>query len=296
MEEKINPRIEAQRKESIFWIEVDKIKPNPFQPRREFDEGALSELANSIREYGILQPIVVTRKETHTDFGQVVEYELLAGERRLRASKLVGLPQIPVVVRDPMTNKVKLELALVENLQREDLNPIDKAVAFKRLMEEFGMLQKEVAEKVGKSREVVANTIRLLALPQAMQQAVAQGVITEGHTRPLLMLSGYHDEQQNLYNDIVTKNLSVREAERISRTIAKERARAMLDPDTRMLQEKLENTLGTRVSIEKKGPKGKISIEFFSEEELRSISDRISSSAPSLEMPHTVSELPQLLN
>ena len=174
-----------------------------------------------------------------------------------------------------MTNKVKLELALVENLQREGLNPIEMAVAFKRLMEEFGMLQKEVAEKVGKSREVVANTIRLLALPELMQHAVAIGAITEGHTRPLLMLSNYAEEQQNLYNDIITKNLSVREAERISRTIAKERARASLDPDTQMLQEKMENSLGTRVSIEKKGPKGKISIEFFSEEELRAISDKI---------------------
>lgn len=271
MDEKINEK----RKESVFWIETDKIYPNPFQPRREFEPVALQDLANSIREYGLLQPIVVTRKEKEVESGTVVEYELLAGERRLRAAKLLGLRQIPVVVRDDMTDKVKLELALVENLQREDLNPIERAHAFKQLIETFGMLQREIGEKVGKSREVVANTLRLLTLPEDMQQAVSIGVITEGHTRPLLMLAHQPVDQRALFNDIVQKHLSVREAERAARVVAVERTRVSIDPDTRMIQDKLESALGTRVSIEKKGPKGKISIEFFSEEEFHALSEKI---------------------
>ncbi|MDP2668820.1 MAG: ParB/RepB/Spo0J family partition protein [bacterium] len=276
MDEKINEK----RKESVFWIELERIVPNPYQPRREFEEGALKDLAESIREYGVLQPIVVTRKEKiGSEVGSrlAVEYELLAGERRLRAAKLIGLAQIPVIIRDDTSNKVKLELALVENLQREDLNPMEKARAFKKLIDEFGMLQREVAEKIGKSREVVANTLRLLTLPVEMQQAVAEGKISEGHTRPLLMLTDHPEDQKQLYSNILTSNLSVREAEKAARNIAVERARAALDPETKTLQQKMENALGTRVHIERKakGNSGKILIEFFSEEELRSISDKI---------------------
>ena len=275
MDEKIN-----KVKESVFWIELEKIKPNPFHPRREFDEATLKELAESIREYGVLQPIVVTRKEVVSPdvvSGSVlaVEYELLAGERRLRAAKMAGIHHIPSVIREETTDKAKLEIALIENLQREDLNPIDRALAFKKLVDEFGMLQREVAGRVGKSREVVANTLRLLTLPEDMRQGVAVGAITEGHTRPLLMLAGHPEDQKNLYTKIVADKLSVRDAELAARNIAKDRARAALDPETRMLQEKLENALGTRVNISRNGPKGKISIEFFSEEELKSISERI---------------------
>src|SRR3989344_3134318 len=271
MDEKINEK----RKESVFWIETSRILPNPFQPRREFDEGALKDLAESIREYGVLQPVVVTRKETQTNTGRVVEYELLAGERRLRASKLIGLHQIPVIIREQTSDKVKLELAIVENVQREDLNPLEKAWAFKQLVDQFGMLQREIAEKIGKSREVVANTLRLLTLPQEMQTAVAEGKITEGHTRPLLLLTDHPDDQKNFYQNILANSLPVRKAERSARNIATQRPRASLAPEPRNLQQKLENALGTRVHIEKKGPKGKISIEFFSEEELLSISDKI---------------------
>src|SRR3989344_625816 len=234
----MDQNIQEKRKESVFWIELEKIKPNPFQPRREFEEGALKELAESIREYGVLQPIVVTRKETSASderAGFTVEYELLAGERRLRASKLVGLPHVPAIIRDDTSDKVKLELALVENLQREDLNPIEKARAFKQLIEQFDLRQTDVAEKIGKSREVVANTLRLLNLPEEMQQAVAVGNITEGHTRPLLMLSGHPEDQQQLFQNILSSNLSVREAELKARIIAKDRARAALYPETRML-------------------------------------------------------------
>ncbi|MDP3935287.1 MAG: ParB/RepB/Spo0J family partition protein [Candidatus Giovannonibacteria bacterium] len=283
MDEKINQP--AKIKESVFWIELDKIKPNSMQPRREFEASALSELAQSIREYGVLQPIVIIRNEFDTSTGQGVEYELLAGERRLRASKLAGLSQIPAIIKEVQPDKVKLEIALIENLQRQDLNPIEKARAFKKLIDEFGMLQREVAEKVGKSREVVANTLRLLTLPEDMQQAVAAGKITEGHTRPLLMLSQHPEDQKQLYENILVNNLSVRDAERRARYIAQDRARVLLDPETRALQEKLENILGTRVHIDKKGPKGKISIEFFSEEELKSISEKIVPASPSLGGP-----------
>ena len=278
MDEKINQP--AKIKESVFWIELEKIKPNSMQPRREFEESALSELAQSIREYGVLQPIVVIRNEFDTSTGRGVEYELLAGERRLRASKLAGLSQIPAIIKEAQPDKVKLEIALIENLQRQDLNPIEKARAFKKLIDEFGMLQREVAEKVGKSREVVANTLRLLTLPEEMQQAVAAGKITEGHTRPLLMLSLLPEDQKQLYENILVNNLSVRDAERKARHIAQDRARVLLDPETRALQEKLENILGTRVHIDKRGPKGKISIEFFSEEELKAISEKIAPPPP----------------
>lgn len=265
---------QPKAKESVFWMELERIKPNPYQPRREFDEVALTELADSIKEYGVLQPIVVIR--TKSDFTEgPVEYELLAGERRLRAAKIAGLVQIPVIIRNEPSSKLKLEMALVENLQREDLNPIEKATAFKRLMDEFGLLQREVAAKVGKSREAVANTMRLLSLPKEMQDAVASGAISEGHTRPLLMLSERKDEQKALYEDIIVKSISVREAEILSRNIAVERARAFLDPVMKNLQEQAENILGTRVRIEKRGVKGKISIDFFSEEELRSILNKI---------------------
>ena len=273
MDEKIN-----KVKESVFWIELEKIKPNPFQPRREFDEAALKELSESIREYGVLQPIVVTRKEiSGSGVGSAlsVEYELLAGERRFRAANLAGLPNIPAIIRENTTDKAKLEIALIENLQREDLNPMEKAFAFKKLIDDFGMLQREVAARVGKSREAVANTLRLLMLPEEMRAGVASAVITEGHTRPLLMLSDHPDDQRNLYARIISDKLSVRDAELAARNIARERARASLDPETRILQEKLENVLGTRVNIERRGPKGKISIEFFSEEELKSIYDKI---------------------
>ena len=278
MDEKINQP--AKIKESVFWIELEKIKPNSMQPRREFEESALSELAQSIREYGVLQPILVIPNQFYTSTGRGVEYELLAGERRLRASKLAGLSQIPAIIKEAQPDKVKLEIALIENLQRQDLNPIEKARAFKKLIDEFGMLQREVAEKVGKSREVVANTLRLLTLPEEMQQAVAAGKITEGHTRPLLMLSLLPEDQKQLYENILVNNLSVRDAERKARHIAQDRARVLLDPETRALQEKLENILGTRVHIDKRGPKGKISIEFFSEEELKAISEKIAPPPP----------------
>jgi ParB family chromosome partitioning protein len=227
---------EPRQKEHVFYIELSKIHPNPFQPRRSFDEEALKSLSDSIREYGILQPIVVTRLEKETPNGRVVEYELIAGERRFRAAESIGLAEIPAIIRREQSDKVKLELAMIENVQRENLNPIECAIAYKRLIDEFELTQKEVAKRIGKSREVVANTVRLLNLPELYQSSLVEGRITEGHARPLLMLSDYPDEQKQLFHNIIDKTLSVRAAERIARDIAVERSRKYaksFDPETR---------------------------------------------------------------
>ena len=262
--------------DSIFWVELDKIKPNPFQPRREFDEGKLAELADSIRQYGILQPLTVTRKEVpKEDGGLAVEYELIAGERRLRASRLAGLAQVPVLIRDgEETDRMKLELAIIENLQREDLNPMDRARAFDRLIREFGFKHIEIAKKIGMSRVYVSNTVRLLGLPPEMQRAVEEGNLSEGHTRPILMLIDRPKEQEVLFKEILYKKLTVREAESIARRIAFEKVRRreyLVDPDIVELEQRFTERLGTRVQIERKAEGGKIVIDFFTPEDLQSI-------------------------
>ncbi|MEX0910212.1 MAG: ParB/RepB/Spo0J family partition protein, partial [Candidatus Paceibacterota bacterium] len=166
---------------SIFWIEVDKIKPNPYQPRQEFDDDKIKDLAESIRQYGVLQPLVVTRKEMErTDGGLYTQYELIAGERRLRASKVAGIYQVPAIIRTgEQTDKMKLEMAIIENLQREDLNPLDRAEAFMKLVKEFNLKHAEVAKKVGKSREYVSISLRILALPQDILDALVARKISE---------------------------------------------------------------------------------------------------------------------
>ncbi len=268
---------------SIFWIEVEKIKPNPFQPRIEFDQARLNDLALSIRQYGVLQPLVVTRKEVEKpEGGLVVEYELISGERRLRASRIAGLSQVPAIIKTgDQSDKLKLELAIIENLQREDLNPVDRAKAFKKLADEFGLKHNEIGQKVGKSREYVSNSIRLLMLPQSMQDALSEGKISEGHTRPLLMLTDRKEEQEVLFREIMLKRMTVRETELIARKIAFERARKVdkvLNPDIIELEEKLTEVLGTRVQIEQKLSGGKIHIDYFNEVDLRNILEHIKKS------------------
>ena len=263
-----------QPSQSVFLIEVDKVKPNPLQPRKEFDQYALQGLAESVRQYGVLQPLVVVRKENVTDVGVAVEYELIAGERRLRAAQMAGLKQVPVIIREEPSDRVKLELALIENIQRKDLNPVERARAFKQLMDEFSLRHSDVGRLVGKSREWVSNSIRVLALPQDMQDAVADGRISEGHSRPLLMLSDHAEEQRKLFSDILYRNVSTRDAELGARRIAVERARkrdGIPDPVTHTLENRLAQVLGTRVVIERRGLGGKLSIEFFSEDDLRKL-------------------------
>ena len=282
--------MEPQAKESVFLIEADNIRPNPQQPRREFDEQALNGLAESIREYGILQPIVVSRIESETPEGRSVAYELIAGERRLRAAQLIGLTQVPAIIRREESDKVKLELALVENVQREDLNPLERARAYKKLMEDFGMLQREIGSRISRSREAVANTLRLLTLPQEIQEAVEKSHITEGHARALLTLAHQPEEQKHAFQSVVARSLSVRETERMTRRIAAEetqRKENLVDAETRAVEETLSGAFGAPVFIEKdrKG-KGRIAIEFYSDEELNAITARLASmSASALETP-----------
>lgn len=257
--------------DSIFWVEVDRIKPNPFQPRRTFDEAALASLAESIRQYGVLNPLTVTRHEIErSGEGVFVEYELIAGERRLRAAKLAGVAQVPVVIRNPEeSDAMKLELAIIENLQREDLTPIDRAKAFRQLVDEFGLKHSEIGKKIGKSREYVSNTMRILLLPQDIQEALASGELTEGHTRPLLMLAERPEEQHTLFKEIIQKRLTVRDTEQVARRIATERVRKFdLTPDLLALERQLTEMLGTRVRIEKKDTGGKVLIDFFSPDDL----------------------------
>ena len=260
---------------SIFFIDVDKIFPNPFQPRREFQEQPLKDLSESIRQYGVLQPLVVSRVEKETpDGGLKTEYELIAGERRLRASKLAGLVQVPAIIRVGDDNMMKLEIAIIENLQREDLNPVERARAFARLVEEFKFTHTQIGQKMGKSREYVSNSLRLLLLSEEILNALSAGKISEGHTRPLMMLNTRPEEQMTLFKEIMFRKITVREAERIARRIAtdKVRKRELLpNADLMVIEQKLRDSLGTRVHIEPKEEGGKITIDYFSNADLDTI-------------------------
>ena len=270
-----------KQSQSVFLVETAKINTNPLQPRREFDPVKLQELAASLRTYGILQPLVVFRVEREVPTGAVVEYELIAGERRLRAAKLAGIDQVPVVVRKEPPDRIKLELALIENVQREDLNPIERAEAYKKLLSEFGMTQKMLAERLGKSREVVANTVRFVGLPEYVKEAMRDSRLTEGHGRPLLMLSDRPEEQKKLFEEIIYKNATVRYAEQVARGIAVERRRKrddlITDVQTKQMEDKLSDAFGTRVFIERKGTGGggRIAIDFFSPEDLYGLLTRL---------------------
>ncbi len=258
------------RYDSVFWVDTDKIRPNPYQPRRDFDEAGLKSLAESIRQYGMLQPLTVTRRDIEREAGLASEYELIAGERRLRASKLIGLSQVPVVIRYGESDLTKLELAIVENLQREDLNAIDRAKALKQLIDEFGISQTEAAAKIGRSREYVSNSIRLLSLPDHMQSAVVGKEMHEAHARTLLMLTSRPEEQETLFKEIILKKLPVRAAERIARSIAQDRVRPQhrKTPEMAELEKSLTEALGTRVIIEAGVEGGRLLIDFFSPEDL----------------------------
>jgi ParB family chromosome partitioning protein len=269
---------------AVFFIEVDKINPNPFQPRREFDPARLEELADSIRMYGILQPLVVTRKEVvKEDGGLSTEYELIAGERRLRASKLAGLREVPALIRSAEDDdRTKLELAIIENLQREDLNAIDRALAFKQLADQFNFSHAQIGKKVGRSREYVSNTLRLLMLPEDMQDALKERKISEGHTRPLLMLIDRPEEQNVLFKEIILRKMTVRDAEKVARRIAYDKVRKkdkMYNPEIVEMEEEVSGVLGTRVHIEKKDKGGRIEIDFFDEESLKNIMEVLRANA-----------------
>lgn len=258
-------------------METDKVVPNPFQPRREFNEAKLKELAESIRMYGVLQPLTVTRKEIHRSDGTFYsEYELIAGERRLRASRLGGLSQVPVIIREGQdSEQEKLELAIIENLQREDLNAVDRALAFRQLADTFGLSHSQVAKKVGRSREYVSNTLRLLLLRDYMLDSLKVADISEGHARTLLMLNDRPEEQDTVYREILLKKLSVREVERITRKIAQDKVRSKkwkdTDPELIEMEKQFTETLGTRVQIAKTDFGGKLTIDYFSQDDLEKL-------------------------
>jgi len=278
--------------EPVYLIEVEKIGVNPFQPRKVFNDEELRELANSIREFGLLQPIVVTKIIEESDSGTNVRYELIAGERRLRASKLLGLERIPAIVKNVQLDQHRLEMAIVENVQRANLNPVEAAKAYNRLQDEFKLTQREIAVRIGKSREAIANTMRLLNLPTVMQDAVSRGQLSESQARLLLSVDDMA-QQQMFFEDILKNSLSVRELRMRIEGFkgAKKKsmdtlAPATADPESELIQKELEEALGTSVKLEKTGRIGKITIEFFSPEELHAILDKIAAgSAPQNSAP-----------
>ncbi|HEY8391500.1 MAG TPA: ParB/RepB/Spo0J family partition protein [Capillibacterium sp.] len=274
------PQLEEEDLQSTLEIPLAEIEINPDQPRRNFDPESLQELAESIKIHGVLQPLLVRKK----DLG----YQLIAGERRLRAAKLAGLERVPVIIKD-LDDRTVMEIALVENLQREDLNPLEEAQAYRRLLDEFNLTQEEVAKAVGKSRSAIANTVRLLQLPEAIQQMVLKDQLTMGHARALL---GLTETEQQLFlgEKIVKENLSVRETEELVRLMnssivsretgeekKKERetgkGRQKLDPNLQAIVEDMTRLFGTKVRIKSSGNRGKIEIEYYSQEELERITE-----------------------
>lgn len=257
---------------NLAEVAVDLIKPNPWQPRKVFNEETLQELANSIKEHGILQPLVVVPLPDGT-------YQLIVGERRLRASKLAGLTKVPVVVRDYMEEQHKLEVALIENIQRHNLDPIEEALAYKQLVDHYKMTQEEVAKKVGKGRTTITNMLRLLHLPLKIQTALAEGKITEGHARSILALPGM-EKQLALYELIIGNAMTVRQVEDKVREMLErpkqiKAPRGPVDPEAAAMENDLRSKLGTKVKIQKAGEGRKITIEFFSQEELLAFMDKM---------------------
>ncbi|MDE0243109.1 MAG: ParB/RepB/Spo0J family partition protein [Candidatus Kaiserbacteria bacterium] len=264
---------------SVFWVSLGKIDPNPYQPRKVFSEESLVELAQSIRQYGILQPLVVTKKESMGDGGAMTaRYELIAGERRLRAAEIAGIDDVPVIIRsDELDNMARLELAIIENLQREDLNPVDRARAFTQLINEFSVSRADLANRMGRSKEYISNTTRILSLPEHMLDALSENKMKEGHTRPLLMLVDRPDEQEALFQEIIKRRITVRDSEAIARRQAADRARKQEhSPRVMQAQSAIEGILDTRVQIRTKGDEGgRILIDYFSDDDLDGIIEKL---------------------
>ena len=254
-------------------VKITKVEPNRTQPRKNFDEDSLIELADSIRQFGVLQPLLVQKKGDY--------YEIIAGERRWRAAKQAGVKEVPVIVKE-YTEQEIVEIGLIENIQRENLNPIEEAMAFKRLLEEFNLKQDEVAERVSKSRTAVTNSMRLLKLDERVQQMIIDDMISTGHARALLAIDD-KDEQYNLANRIFDEKLSVRDTEKLVKEIKnpkkpKEKVKTVNDFIYKDLANKMKEVMGTKVSIASKGNgKGKIEIEYYSDEELERMFDMIMS-------------------
>lgn len=256
------PENEEKIENAITEIKLTDIEPNDKQPRKEFDDTALSDLSESIKEHGVVQPIIVRKLGNG--------YQIIAGERRWRASRLAGLKTIPAIVKD-CTNLEVMELALIENLQREDLNSIEEAQAYKSLIEEYEMTQEDIAKKIGKSRPTIANSLRLLQLPSGIKDMIASGKISQGHARALLAIEG-EKKQLEIAEKIIEQQLNVRQIEKLAKT-EKKREKPLEKEDLflveiKQLEERLKEALGTKVTIQHKKDKGKIEIEYYSNEEL----------------------------
>lgn len=272
-EEKVIEKVVEKVVHAEQMVKISKIEPNREQPRRNFEEDALLELADSIKQFGVLQPLLVQKKG---DF-----YEIIAGERRWRAAKLAGVKEVPVIVKD-YTKQEIVEIALIENIQRENLNPIEEAMAYKKLLNEFHLKQDEVAERVSKSRTAVTNSMRLLKLDEKIQQMIVDEMISTGHARALLAIES-KEEQYNLAMRIFDEKLSVREVEAIIRQMKnpkqpKERKVVKNSFIYKDLEERMISVFGTKVNVNQKGKgKGKIEIEYYSDAELERIFDLLMS-------------------
>lgn len=254
----------------VIEVDVNSIIANPQQPRLQFDDEKLDNLAESIKIHGIIQPLIVTRSGN--------KYELIAGERRFQASKKIGLKKVPVIIREA-SELQKLELAIIENIQRHDLNAIEEAKAYQKLVDDFQMSQEEVAAKMGKSRSLVANKLRLLNLPIEVQKGLVEGKITEGHAKAILSLSN-PEKQRAMYELILKSNLTVRQVEDKAKEVSVrsyERHASKTDPETKALENTLVEALGTKVRIYKAGDGGKIMIEYYSQEDLDSLLEKMTS-------------------
>jgi ParB family chromosome partitioning protein len=251
-------------------VPVDAVRPNPWQPRTHFDEQELRELAESIREHGVLQPVLVSQQPDGT-------FQLITGERRWRAVQLAGIATLPAMVKEA-TPQASLELALVENIQRRDLNPLEEAQAFRQLLDEHGLTQEQLAQRVGKSRVKITNTLRLLHLPGVVRAALLDGSITEGHARAILMATGEMSRLRVLER-VLTDHLSVRDTEALARETNAARAREAAlvrgDPDVERLEEAFRQALGTRVRLVKGRRGGRLVITFFSDDELQGLYEAI---------------------
>lgn len=268
------PEEASEESQKYFYCDIDKISPNPNQPRSYFDEDKLQQLADSIREKGIIQPLLITKGKGHL-------YNLIAGERRLRAARMANLEEVPVVLMEDSSDTNNLELALIENIQRHDLNPIEEANAYTRLINEFHLTQDEVAKKVGKQRSTITNVLRLLALPSSLLDDVAKGLVSEGHARVLLRVKEYPEKLKEIRDKIVAEGLSVRAAERLcTKNPAKTAAQlaekqAIAPPETQLppaysaaLITQLTNHLHTKVRIVQQGSRGKVEIDYYSSDDL----------------------------
>ena len=264
--EALIPKVEQKEKGFILEIEVENLTPNLFQPRKNFNKEKMEELKESIKKHGIIQPIVVRKMANG--------YEIVAGERRLKAAKEIGLKKIPAIIKS-INNEKSLEIALVENIQREDLNPVEQANAFKRLIDEFKLTQQELAEATGKSRTLVTNTIRLLKLNPEIQKNISEGKISFGHAKLLLSIEE-EEVQKAVCERIIVNDLSVRDTEHLIKNIEKAQKKQFKVKNITIerfpdVEGKLRDVLGTKINILYDGKKGKISIEFYSKEDLRRI-------------------------